>query len=459
MKQITINSQTDVRSLKKQFKSVTGGTLRVYQGTRVLDDSTPLKRIPGARIPKGGTFQFDEDATVGNFREKFREELGINVKVASPDNWVVVLEEFPISRICGIPRNAVIESMKRMLGKDWKPLSSHPAKKSSPADPNGDRAMEDDGKTPQNHHQETGRTGGIAPGRKIKLFASKEEMERVLYQYEHALAYSHYGVEKNAIDKAIDHFPQNTEVGSVLIKCLLINGFYSTSIMEKDLSGIATRLVEDYPNFDEMLESGNLEAVEIIKEISFEVTGSTYYSFATKYCSFHNQEKFPIYDSFVGTALRYEFPELNDKKYPDFKDAIDRLALKIGGCSYYDLDHYLWIRGKEMFDLGFRDGIEYKLNGTNPKCSTDFPDYKSGFRRGLKADAKSRQRYLDGYNGRKGKPGIGGKDGKVYDGNQWPGTEYSEYQIGWKAKWGQIAVLKEDGIHFEPASHTHKANP
>lgn len=83
------------------------------------------------------------------------------------------------------------------------------------------------------------------------------------------------------------------------------------------------------------------------------------YSFATKYCSHHNPEDFPIYDSFVDKVLRYfrdmdgfsEFKNGDLKNYKRFKEILNdfRMFYGLQTYSFKDIDKFLWQFGKEYF--------------------------------------------------------------------------------------------------------------
>ncbi len=116
-------------------------------------------------------------------------------------------------------------------------------------------------------------------------------------------------------------------------------------------------------NIDNDLKSGNTELVHKIasghkikssknnKEIYF-------YSFATKYCNWHNQEKYAIYDQFVKkTLLAYkkqfhfsEFKTTDLKDFEKFKSIILEFInfFKLTEYNLKEIDKFLWIYGKEL---------------------------------------------------------------------------------------------------------------
>ena len=73
-----------------------------------------------------------------------------------------------------------------------------------------------------------------------------------------------------------------------------------------------------------------------------------FYSFASKYCSHHNQVEFPIYDSYVDIVLRY-FRKAD--KFYKFKNILLKFKEYYGlqEFSLKELDKYLWQFGKFYF--------------------------------------------------------------------------------------------------------------
>ena len=84
-----------------------------------------------------------------------------------------------------------------------------------------------------------------------------------------------------------------------------------------------------------------------------------FYSFASKYCSHHNQVEFPIYDSYVDIVLRYfrkadkfyNFKNEDLKDYCKFKNILLKFREYYGlqEFSLKELDKYLWQFGKFYF--------------------------------------------------------------------------------------------------------------
>ncbi len=147
--------------------------------------------------------------------------------------------------------------------------------------------------------------------------------------------------------------PNNTELKDILLKCASLNDFYSTNIFS--LYPVAKHILE--LNIDERLKSYDPKLVSDIQKVSIRGVERHFYSFASKYCSHHNPDDYPIYDSYVDEVLRYFFKEelslKNDdlKDYDKFKSVI--LAFKkkfsLQNYTFKEIDRYLWQLGKEYF--------------------------------------------------------------------------------------------------------------
>ena len=84
-----------------------------------------------------------------------------------------------------------------------------------------------------------------------------------------------------------------------------------------------------------------------------------FYSFATKYCSHHKPDMYPIYDSYVDKMLRHfrnvdQFYIFNDKDlkdYPKYKIIYETFIsfYNLEKYNFKDIDKYLWQAGKFYF--------------------------------------------------------------------------------------------------------------
>lgn len=157
----------------------------------------------------------------------------------------------------------------------------------------------------------------------------------------------------NVVNKIISLYPDNISFDEILIKVILINQIYNTNIFD------VYQLSKDILNIgiDKYIAEGDTNLVYKIAN-SYKISRNKYcYSFATKYCNFHN-EVFPIYDSIVEEVL-YQYM-LKDrfsifKKYElrDYNKFINVLVdfkkfYKLDNISYKDLDKFLWQYGKHI---------------------------------------------------------------------------------------------------------------
>lgn len=187
--------------------------------------------------------------------------------------------------------------------------------------------------------------------------------------YNESSEYEHYRIEEKALNTIFQTYSKNNKLEHILIKVVLLNKFYSTNIMAPRI--VADKIFE--LKIDDELEQGNLDLIDKIATNVFknEETGEEkikkFYSFATKYCHKSKPDKYPIYDSNVAYILKayrkedsyFKFKNNDLKYYPEFKNIIDnfRCHYKLDALNYRDLDHFLWIYGKE----------EQKQNNNNEK--------------------------------------------------------------------------------------------
>ena len=163
-----------------------------------------------------------------------------------------------------------------------------------------------------------------------------------------------YVAQESALESLFQRIaPLNTSLDLVLIKVTTLNEFYSTRIPFKFIYSVAQHIVN--LNIDDRLMIGDDTLVRDVANTA----GRFEYSFATKYCSHHNAEMFPIYDNYVNRLLCHyrdangfaQFFNYNLKDYPKFKKVINefRKFYSFGKFSIKEVDRFLWLLGKEKF--------------------------------------------------------------------------------------------------------------
>lgn len=152
-----------------------------------------------------------------------------------------------------------------------------------------------------------------------------------------------------------DLCPQNTDMESVLLKVCALNDLFSTSIY--DTYTVSKHILS--LDIDERLRAHDHQLVNDIAKVSINGKTRKFYSFATKYCSHHEPDAYPIFDSFVGRMLRHyrrtdkfeKFQNDDLKNYPRFIEIIESLRDFYGVTEYSlrELDKFLWLVGKDNF--------------------------------------------------------------------------------------------------------------
>lgn len=181
-----------------------------------------------------------------------------------------------------------------------------------------------------------------------ELLRYKEQWNRLDDYVAHEIALSH-------IFRADEKFRLNTDLKYVIIKCSALNDFYSTNIYR--IAPVARKITQ-IPDFDGRLAKGDVDLVEEIASVD----GRRNYSFASKYCSHHQPELYPIYDRYVAdvlVCLKKRFPDklrFKDrnalKDYATFRNVIDMFMETFGltEYTYKDVDQYLWQLGKDYYN-------------------------------------------------------------------------------------------------------------
>jgi hypothetical protein len=118
-------------------------------------------------------------------------------------------------------------------------------------------------------------------------------VRRQIQQFDNDPRY--YGAER-AVGLVFSLWPVNRDLEQVLVIVFVLNQFYRTNI--DDPYTVARHICER--RIDARLRSGDVTLVEDLATVAFGAKSRVLYSFATKYCSWHQPEHFQIYDSYVG---------------------------------------------------------------------------------------------------------------------------------------------------------------
>ena len=184
----------------------------------------------------------------------------------------------------------------------------------------------------------------------------KPSVEQVKYWLGKWNELEDYVAQEEAIDKLFyGEFKSNDNLQNILIKCSVLNDFYSTNIFK--IYPVAKHILS--LNVDKRLEENDVTLVDDIAKVTIGDTEKNFYSFASKYCSHHKPLEYPIYDSYVEKVLLhfnniyhfYTFNRNELKNYSKFKNVLIKFRefFKLEEFNLKELDKYLWQFGKYYF--------------------------------------------------------------------------------------------------------------
>ena len=117
-------------------------------------------------------------------------------------------------------------------------------------------------------------------------------------------------------------------------------------------------------DIDVRLEENDYTLVNDIATVSINGRLINFYSFASKYCSHHNPDSYPVFDSFVEKMLVHykkaddfeSFDKLDLRNYGRFIDVIESFQrfYELGSLSLRDIDIFLWLAGKQWFPRKYK---------------------------------------------------------------------------------------------------------
>jgi len=157
--------------------------------------------------------------------------------------------------------------------------------------------------------------------------------------------------------------PKNKALEHILLKVSTLNDFYSTNIF--DTYSVAKHILKK--NIDVKLKSNNYSLVNDLAKVEIRGKVRNFYSFASKYCSHHKPDAFPIYDSFVELMLLHyqsasNFAAFKKHELKDYSRFIEivrgfRKFYKLEKFTLREIDVFLWLAGKEYFPRNYKRGI------------------------------------------------------------------------------------------------------
>ena len=185
----------------------------------------------------------------------------------------------------------------------------------------------------------------------------KNDAKEVLAAYKAHL--ESYVIQNDSLACLLKTYPYHTNKAAVATKVKLLNLFYSTGIMA---TNTMVEHIFSIKDIDARLANGDKSLVGEISTLQLGNTVRNNYSFATKYCAYHQPEKYPIYDrlvaeTFVALLGKDLLPKY--KKYKSYakKSFAEKLKeynfyvtlydyfmdeFDLKNFSYREVDAYIW---------------------------------------------------------------------------------------------------------------------
>jgi hypothetical protein len=146
-------------------------------------------------------------------------------------------------------------------------------------------------------------------------------------------------------------FPDNTDFGEVALKAKVLNVLYSTQVRAVNI--VARHICS--LAIDPDLRAGKPEIVDRIAKVQLQGGKvRNYFSFASKYCNWHNPTAYPIYDSNVEACLWH---------YKNQEGSTFAAALAERGIAFprYGYDYAQFVRIVNAFRDGYSlESFTYK---------------------------------------------------------------------------------------------------
>jgi hypothetical protein len=160
---------------------------------------------------------------------------------------------------------------------------------------------------------------------------------------------------EQTLGELFQQYPRNDDLRHVFLKVVAINSLYHTCIYALDT--VARHIHSHAQEIDAGLDAGSHQIVDTIAQVRVEGKRHNFFSFATKYCSWHQPEKYPIYDSRIDRylwtlqqqnsfATAFTHPHLWD--YPKYHRIVVtfRDSHGLGEFTFKEIDKFLYLQSE-----------------------------------------------------------------------------------------------------------------
>lgn len=171
----------------------------------------------------------------------------------------------------------------------------------------------------------------------------------------------------------------NSNLSIVATKVVLINSLYYTQIFAPLQVARHIHRLAMKNSLDKLISDGDARAIDLITYVKIAKKKKRFFSFASKYCHFHNPNKYPLIDSYVtnllkkinGKEKRFDIDDEDFGKYEKFRQAVVTLRKKARLTYDFDkIDKYLWIYGQAISNNWRVVKNRNKLNREVKECFT-----------------------------------------------------------------------------------------
>jgi hypothetical protein len=142
---------------------------------------------------------------------------------------------------------------------------------------------------------------------------------------------------EQTLQELFHHYPSNSDSRHILLKVVAINGLYHTCIFALDT--VARHIHAHHKEIDFALAAGSPEIVDKIARVTVKGKVYNFFSFATKFCSWHNPAAYPIYDAHVDHYL------WNLQNQDHFASFLHPETHGLTAYSFKEIDKFLYLEG------------------------------------------------------------------------------------------------------------------
>ena len=156
------------------------------------------------------------------------------------------------------------------------------------------------------------------------------------------------------VGQLFQKYPRNTDADHVLLKTMVLNKVYNAGVRAE--YPVAAH-IKSLSGLDSLIEKGSDEAVSRIANVEIGGKKLCFLCFATKYCSWHNLDAYPIFDNNVRACLLFhkkkdgfaEFTLDSLWDYPTFRSVVDKFRSHyVLDVNYKDLDKFMYLFGGRL---------------------------------------------------------------------------------------------------------------